>query len=113
MTRSIEAAYSPIINLPTIINATGTTTPVVIADTAASGGPGGGRRRVRVANVGSAVGGIVWALRTNTSGTKITGQTIATATQISPGTAETFLVAAEMSLGYVGATDFSITISDV
>lgn len=112
MSRSLESAYSPIASVPTVINATGTATPVVIPDSTGPGGVGGGNRRVRVANVGDDLGGIVWALRSDASGTKITGQDLGDATQISAGTAETFLVSASMSIGYVGATEFSITISE-
>lgn len=112
MTRALEAAYSPISAVPTIVNATGTATPVVVASSSRAGGIGGGIRRVRVANVGSAVGGIVWA-QTTDADSVITAQTIATSTKLAAGATEYLLISAGVKFGYVGATDFSITISDV
>ena len=114
MTRSLEASYAPISSPPIILNVTGAATATLIASSAGATGVGGVLRRVRVANVGAALGAIVFAAGT-AADAAITSQAIDAThgMQISPGTAETLMVSTGVRIGYVGVTDFSILISDV
>lgn len=113
--RALQAAFHPIHTVPTILNVTATAAAIAIADSDGDGAGGGPVRRIHVVNTSSAtLAGIVWALKSSSSATKITGQTIANATQIPGGTSADFLVDATLSIGYVGDTaTLSITISEV
>lgn len=113
--RALNGAYAPVYDLPTVYNVSGTTAAIAIPDRAVAGadGPGGPSRRVHVQNTGAVAAGVVWAYRADTSATKITGQTMSTATQIPAGTALELLISDRISIGYVGnGATLSITISE-
>lgn len=108
--KALQTAYHPIVEVPTILNGTGTAAGVVITNPTDEKKT----RRMRVYNSSAtAAFGIVWAQRTDADSV-ITAQSISTASLVAPGATEYFLIGGNMKTGVVGlAATFNITISDI
>lgn len=110
----MRAAFAPIKAVPTIENSTAGLAGVAEPDSSAQVST---VRRLLVTNCSSTdFLGVVWALRADASGTKITGQSITTATRIPPYSTLEFLIDPLMTWGLVGSAAsvaYSYTLSEV